>query len=159
MDENEKISRALFAMLPPDQINRVMGQKWQDISPEFLGFVDIYKALSEIIPKHFTIVDLGCAANAQCFLFQEHKKYIAVDNFPCTEKFISSNCVIYEMSIKCFIKIYVKDLFLPETFAICSYVPPWGGDNMKMVRDNFRNVFTYYPHGGNPKFFKQGTKI
>ena len=41
----------------------------------------------------------------------------------------------------------LKDYDLEETFAICSYVPPWGGDNTGMVRKAFKNLFVYYPHG------------
>lgn len=147
-DRGAQASKNLFRMLPKDQIDRVLNQKNADIEPEMLGFVHIYEHLSKIIPEHFTVVDLGCDYNAQCFLFPNHKKYIAVDNFNDTERFISDNCKIYKISIARFIKNHLKDLNMKETFAICSYVPPWGDDNMKLVRENFKNVFTYYPHGG-----------
>lgn len=138
----------ILQFLPADQIQRVLNQRYCDIEPCFMGFTDIYKSLSEIIPAHFTVVDLGCAYNPQCFYFLKHKKYISVDAWEGTERFKSPNCEIFEMSIEEFIKAHVGSLDLEETFAICSYVPPWGGDNMKMVRDAFINVFTYYPHGG-----------
>lgn len=143
----EKDNIALYDMLPKDQIERVFAKNVGDIETNFLGFVSIYKRLSEIIPKHFTVVDLGCGHNAQSFYFTNHKRYIAIDNFPDTECFISPNCIFYDLSIKDYIAGHLKDLCIEETFAICSYVPPWGADNNKLVRENFKNIFTYYPHG------------
>lgn len=140
----------LWSKLPQEQIDAVFGQEFCDIDPEFLGFTKIYRNLSELIPKHFTVIDLGCAYNPQCFYFTEHKKYISVDYSPCV-KFKSSNCIIYQKSIEEFIAENLKEFNLDETFAICSYVPPWGGNNREMVRKAFKNVFVYYPHGGESK--------
>jgi len=119
-----------------------------DIDGTFIGFVEIYYGLSKVIPKHFTIIDLGCAYNPQCFLFKDHKRYIAVDAFPKQERFQSENCEIYEMTIADFLDQHLHKFDLKQTFAICSYVPPWHDDNMALVSANFTNVFTYYPHGG-----------
>lgn len=136
----------LFHLLPKEQIDPVFGQEECGIDKEFMGFTDIYKNLSEIIPKHFTIVDLGCAYNPQCFYFKNHKKYVAVDSSSVT-KFKSDNCEIYCMTIGKYIQEHLKDLDLDETFAICSFVnPQHGSDSSKLTRDNFKNVFTYYPH-------------
>lgn len=137
----------LLKLLPKEQCDAVFNQPMCDIEPVFLGFTKIYKNLSQIIPKNFTVIDLGCAYNPQCFYFTEHKRYIAVDSWK-NQVFKSENCEVYFMTIKQFIQRHLKDYDLNETFAICSYVPPWGDDNMKLVRDNFINVFTYYPHGG-----------
>jgi hypothetical protein len=147
MDDFEMSNHKLLDLLPREQAEKVFHQKMCDIEPCFLGFVDIYERLSEIIPKHFTVIDLGCAYNPQCFFFQEHKQYISVDISDC-EKFKSDNCTIYNESIEDFIKNRLIGFDLEETFAICSYVPPWGGDNIELVRKSFKNVFTYYPHGG-----------
>ena len=111
-----------------------------------MGFNDIYEILSKIIPEHFTIIDLGCGYNPQCFYFTKHKKYVAVDISDC-EKFKSDNCVIYQKSIEDFIKEDISGLNLDETFAICSYVPMREA-NREMVRKAFKNLFIYYPHGG-----------
>lgn len=136
-----------FEDLPTDQLDRVFGQELCDIDGEFFGFTDIYENLSKIIPKHFDVIDLGCAYNSQCVLFNDHKSFTAVD-IGERERFTQDNCTIYVMTIEQFIADHIGKFNLKETFAICSYVPPWGGDNMKMVRDSFINVFTYYPHGG-----------
>ena len=137
----------LFYKLPKDQIENVFNQKECDIYPYFLGFTNIYENLSLIIPKHFTVIDLGCAYNPQCFYFLEHKKYVAIDISNC-EKFKSDNCIIMHKTIEDFIKEDLSKYDLDETFAICSYVPQWGGDNRELVRKSFKNVFVYYPHGG-----------
>ena len=137
----------IIKLLPQDQIDRVLSQEYCDIDFEFMGFTDIYYHLSKIIPKHFTVVDLGCAYNPQCFYFTEHKKYIAVD-VSMNEVFKSDNCILVNRSIKDFIKFNIGKLDLDETFAICSYVPPGGDDNTKLAREAFINCFVYYPHGG-----------
>lgn len=138
----------LFHLLPKDQIERVFKQDICDIDPTFMGFTNIYKNLSEIIPKHFTIVDLGCAYNPQCFYFKEHKKYIAVDLGYTTEMFKTENTQYFGDGIKHFIEETLPELKLKkdETFAICSYVPPWNGFEYEMVNKNFKNLFVYYPH-------------
>ena len=76
---NEETSLMIYNMIPEDQKRAVFGQERCEIEPEFLGFVKIYKNLSEIIPKHFTVIDFGCAYNPQSFLFKDHKQFIAVD--------------------------------------------------------------------------------
>lgn len=139
------IAKRLLRIIPKEQKDAVFGQKEADIDPEFIGFVDIYKKLSEIIPDHFTVIDFGCAYNPQSYFFTKHKKYIAVDMSKCV-KFKAKNCRIYRMTIKSFIEKYAEKYDKKETFAICSYVPPWHDDNIKLVRENFLNVFTYYPH-------------
>lgn len=133
-----------WELLPKDQIDRVLGQEICDIAPEFLGFTRVYFALAGIIPKHWTVVDLGCAYAPQAFIFKDHKAYVGVD-FTVKEQFAAPNTTLYSMSIGEFIAKHAADFDQKRTFAICSYVPPWGDDNMKLARDAFKNVFTYYP--------------
>lgn len=144
---DDELIKELLDLLPISQKERVFKQDLCDIGHGFLGFIEIYKTLSQIIPKHFTIIDLGCAYNPQCFYFLEHKKYVAVD-YSKIKKFQSNNCEIFIKSISSFIKENLDNYNLDETFAICSYVPPWGDDNGQLVRNAFKNVFVYYPHGG-----------
>jgi len=144
----EADSLALWDILPKDQIEKVMSGYMvdADIEPEFLGFVSIYKRLAELIPYHFTIVDLGSAYNAQSFYFLKYKKYIAVQ--PHIENiFMTPNCERFKGTTGMFIgsELY-SQLDLNTTFAICSYVPPWyEEDSLELCRKNFKNVFTYYP--------------
>jgi hypothetical protein len=137
----------LLGKLPKEQIEKVFHQKYCDIDPEFLGFLHIYKALSEIIPRHWTVVDLGCAYNPQCFYFLNHKSYLAVD-IDKIEKFQSPNCILYNKSIQEFIREDTPSLNLSETFAILNYVPL---SNTKSVRETFNNLYIYYPSGGNKR--------
>jgi len=90
------------------------------------------------------VVDLGCAYAPQCFLFRDHAAYVGVDLM--TEvRFRARNTVHFIMPIADFVTEHLEDFDEAATFAICSYVPPWHGDNMLIARTSFRNVLTYYP--------------
>jgi hypothetical protein len=133
-------------LLPKDQLERVFRQDMCDIDPTFLGFTDIYLALAGIIPKHWTVVDLGCAYSPQAFIFKDHKAYVGVDLY-AKERFSAPNTRHYTMPIADFIEQHAAGFEKNQTFAICSYVPPWHSDNIALTRANFENVFTYYPSG------------
>lgn len=144
-DKNfERINAELLKMLPVEQKERVFRSDMCDIDGEFLGFVDFYYHLSKVIPKEWIVVDLGCAYAGQSFFFEGHEKYVGVDLL-VEQRFVSKNSVHYKMSVENFIGDHLGDFDLGSTFAICSYVPPWGGDNGKMVRDSFTNCFVFYP--------------
>jgi hypothetical protein len=144
-----------YHLLPQDQLDRVFGQDMCDIDPEFLGFTDIYFALAGVIPKHWTIVDLGCAYAPQAFIFKDHKAYIGVDAGEGRERFSADNTTHCEMKISDFCAKHAGQLDQKTTFAICSYVPTWYGDNPReLARANFENVFTYYPSGGRAPLIK-----
>lgn len=133
-----------YHLIPPDQLDRVFGQEMCDIDATFLGFTSIYFALAGIIPKHWTVVDLGCAYSPQAFIFKDHKAYIGVDLY-AKERFKAPNTVHYTMPISRFLAEIGGSFDLRTTFAICSYVPPWHDDNVDLARQHFKNVFTYYP--------------
>lgn len=69
----------LRARIPQDEYRAVIGQEFCELSYDFLGFVDIYKHLSKIIPKDKIVIDFGCYLAAQSYFFTEHKGYIGVD--------------------------------------------------------------------------------
>ena len=140
----------IFHLLPDDQLTRVFNQDMCDIDPTFLGFTEIYKHLSEVIPHHWTVVDLGCAYAPQAFLFKDHKAYIGVDRSG-GERFTAPNSTHIITTIREFIGSHLNEPDLSTTFAICSYVPPWHDDNRKLVRENFENCFIYYP-AKTPRF-------
>jgi len=75
---NNKLNSILFKQYH-EQYQRVFDQAECDIEPEFLGFITTYYYLSYLIPKHFTIIDFGCAYAPQAYYFINHKKYIGVD--------------------------------------------------------------------------------
>lgn len=140
------VIKELLDMIPQNQKDEVFKNSLE-ISPEFIGFVGTYKHLSEIIPKHYTIIDLGCGYNAQSFYFKNHKQYIAVDFYPDLICFKSENCIFHNITISNFIFqiLPTLNLDLDKVFAICTYVPDWYGQNMNLVKSTFKNVFTYYP--------------
>lgn len=144
-----------FHLLPEDQLARVFGQDMCDIDPEFLGFTHIYFALAGIIPKHWTVVDLGCAYSPQAFIFKDHRAYIGVDIGLAKERFAAPNTTHHIISIAEFAAKHAPSLNQSTTFAICSYVPAWHDDNVAIARATFKNVFTYYPASEihvHPKF-------
>jgi len=134
----------IYHLLPQEQLDRVFGQRMVDIDPTFLGFTNVYMALASIIPKHWTIIDLGCSYAAQSILFKDHQSYIGVD-MRDAERFETENTTHHVMPIWEFIEEYADSFDMETTFAICSYVPPWRNDNMLLARTTFKNVFTYYP--------------
>lgn len=141
-----------FHLLPKDQLDRVFNQEMCDIDGTFLGFTDVYLALAQIIPTHWTVIDLGCAYAPQAFIFKDHKAYVGVDASD-GERFSAPNTTHYQMTIAEFIEQHIGSLNLDQTFAICSYVPPWyRADNLRLARENFKNVFTYYPAGTREAF-------
>jgi hypothetical protein len=131
-------------LLPLDQLDRIVEYASGDIGLEFLGFTEVYLSLAAIIPKFWTILDLGCAYAPQAFIFKDHKAYIGVDRHE-RERFAAPNTTHHIASIGEFIEKHASALDQDTTFAICSYVPAWGEDGMRLARQSFKNVFTYYP--------------
>ena len=151
---NEQVSRYLFDIAPIDQRNEVMRDA--DIDPEFMGFVAVYQALSGIIPRHWAVVDIGCAYAPQAFLFQHHRAYVGVDP-SSAPRFHAPNAT----HIAATAGEYIGRGVFPDgpVFAICSYVPDWHGDDARaLVRGAFENVFTYYPSGERCPVIKYPSK-
>lgn len=149
-DYNFNINEYLLSLIPQEEQDRVFNQRYADITPEFLGFVETYYYLSKLIPQHWTVVDLGCGYNPQSYFFTNHAHYIAVDigyiEGELTEMFKPPNCGIYRLTVKEFLFHYLNQLDTKTTFAICNYVPSWYGDNGKITREYFENVYVFYPH-------------
>ena len=116
------------------------------LSNDFLGFVNIYKPVSEFVPKNKIIIDFGCYIAAQSYLFKEHKAYIGVDTTELL-RFTPKNAQHFVGTIQDFINNKAKELLLKfsnlDFFAICSYVPDF--EATEMVRKTFQNVLCYYP--------------
>lgn len=135
----------IFKLIPEEQIKEVMNQDVIDIDYEFVGFIETYKSLSSLIPKHFTVIDFGCAYNPQCFYFAEHKSLISVDICPTTKVFKTDNCRVYNEGIVSFIENEFPKLKLNlnETFAISNYMPD--GRANQLITDTFKNIYVFYP--------------
>lgn len=146
----EEINQRLLSLIPKERLSHVFNTG--DVDPEFLGFVEQYDAMARLIPKHYTIVDLGCAYAPQAYLFADHAAYFGVD--ATTEErdtFIDRsalpNAKFFHTDIATFIDLTADTFNHETTFAICSYVPPWYGEVRRLVGATFLNVFNYYPAG------------
>jgi len=146
----------LFDIIPEEEIERVFSYEYCELSYDFMGFTDVYKALSAIIPLHYTIIDLGCYAAAQSYYFLRHKQYIGVDVFN-GERFITPNSVHYIKSIQEFCSEDTHYINLDESFAICSYVPDFSA--VKIAKRIFKNLFVYYPAGIDREFSKMINEV
>ena len=112
-----------------------------------------YYYLSRMIPKDWTVIDVGASYGAQSYLFKDHARYIAVEPFRSSddwhfEDFKANGTERYQMTAGKFIKdvLPTLNLDLEKTFAICNYVPEWFGENpMELVRQTFHNCYVYYP--------------
>lgn len=131
-------------LIPPKQWRKVMAQDRCELDCDFMGFLNIYKPLSDLIPKEYTVIDFGCNLAAQAFFFANYKEYIGVDTCEL-ERFRADNTTHYVKSIQAFMredfpKLDGDDL---QYCAICSYVPDEKAT--ELVRQNFKNVFCFYP--------------
>lgn len=145
------------SLIPDSEWERVMrGAASAEISCNDMmcgGGGRTYYYLSKIIPKHFTVIDIGASYAAQSYFFQSHIGYIAVEPYKSDndwrfENFKADGTERYEMTAGEFIKYILPtlNLDLKKTFAICNYVPKWFGENpMELVRQTFTNCFVYYP--------------
>lgn len=148
-DNFTKVNRKLFEDLRKAGhgafLERVFNDNGADVDMCFMGFVAIYAALAEIIPKDRVIYDMGCAYAFQSWYFRDHKRYVGVDFMVSPrDRLFLGNAIHHNMTIKDFVK---GEKIENPHFAICSYVPPWHGDNEKIVRDTFRHMFIFYPEG------------
>lgn len=151
MNNSEELINEVLKKIPNEELNRIFKQKFCDIDCGFMGFLTPYKYLSRLIPKDWEIFDFGCAYNTQCYFFDEHKAYHAIepndDNGQCTELFHTDNTIIH----RCTTGHFLKNIFpalnvdINKCFAIVNNVPNWyGEDSMKLVRDSFKNCYTFY---------------
>lgn len=121
-----------------DDLRKVIDKdNGSNFDASFLGFMDIYEHLSKIIPKDWTIVDLGCCAMFQSYYFRNHKRYVGVD--VCDNQFLPiKNTTFYRDKIDDFLGWFRVE---NKTFAICSYVPI----NYDKAKSKFNNLFIFYP--------------
>lgn len=106
----------------------------------FMGFLNVYDAVRQFVPKSRVIVDLGCYCAAQAWLFDEYAKYVGVDSCRL-DRFNPPNAEHYTMSIQEFIEEHGDEY--GGAFAICSYVPD--DEAMRLVRETFHDCLVYYP--------------
>lgn len=142
----ELFTECLRFLIPDEEMKEILSQDECELQPDFLGFVNVYEPLSNLIPEHKIVIDFGCYLAAQSYFFSEHKAYIGVDSVNM-KRFAPENAIHFEMSIQDFIANELPDLLkehdIGEFCAICSYVNDF--EATKLVRETFPNVFCYYP--------------
>lgn len=147
MDDSESLSIDLYNHWDayyPELTKEVMSQDKCDIEPQFMCFCEIYYYLSKIIPKHWTVLDLGCAFAPQCWYFKDHDLYIGVDPGKF-KRFKTPNAAFYQGTIKEFVNTETaRKLDKETTFGIMSYVP---ADDYSyfLAKTHLDNIFVYYP--------------
>lgn len=138
----------------PILTKKVMSQDRCEIEPEFMCF-EMYEPLSKMIPKHWTIFDIGCAFAPQCLYFKDHKRYVGVDPGELI-RFMTPNTGILQSTVKEWIAEWdcPQGINFEESFAIMSYVP---ADEYSyfLVKTHFKNMFIYYPAGNDVKILSK----
>lgn len=148
MDNNyyEQCLCELKSIIPEFEYNEILSQEYCELDSGFLGFIDIYNAISLIVPKEMCIIDFGCYLSAQSYFFKDHSLYIGIDTIKL-KRFKPKNAIHYIIDIETYINEELPKLLdkvmLDSIFAICSYVPDFNAN--KLIRETFTNVFSYYP--------------
>lgn len=139
----------LFKLIPREKIERVFRTS-QTVGAEcdisFLGFEEVYKAVTMFVPKNKVIIDCGCAYAFQSWHFKDYCKYIGVDcGLSINDVLQTQNSEFYFVTIHHFIKNVFPTLgySLDDVFAVCSYVPD--DEAREMVRNFFPHCLVYYP--------------
>lgn len=139
----------IFNYLPIEEADRLFKKNYRmsgNVDYTHMGFTNVYKSLLDVVPKHYTIIDLGCCYAPQCYYFKDYRKYIGVDEDD-EERFATENTTHYTMTIQNFISEVLPclKLDLRQCFAICSYVPDF--EATELARKTFPNILVYYPAG------------
>lgn len=146
MTTHDQLLNDLLGRIPPDEYKRIMSQYMCELDKDFLGFINVYGPLSQIIPEDLIVIDFGCYLAAQSYFFTKHRGYIGVDLVEM-ERFTPKNAMHYVSTIQDFLKNEAPKMFKEKDesnyFAICSYVPDFKAT--ALVRKTFSNVFSYYP--------------
>ena len=137
---NDKLCKALWDKFPK-QSKKIFAHGSGDIGGDFLGFVDTYYYLAQMIPKDWRVIDFGCSYAPQAYYFQSHREYIGVNISSCP-KWKFDNGTYFTKSIKDWIENAKKESFdfNHKTFAICNYVP---SGEVYLVRQTFFNLFIF----------------
>lgn len=142
----ELYTECLRFLIPDEEMKGILSQDECELQPDFLGFVNVYEPLSNLIPEHKIVIDFGCYLAAQSYFFNEHKAYIGVDPTKM-KRFAPPNAAHFEMTAQFFIRHvlpeFLKEYSIGDFCAICSYVNDF--EATKLVRETFPNVFCYYP--------------
>lgn len=147
----------LRKIIPVKELQEKFASGDSELGWDFLGFEENYHVLAELLPKHFTVVDMGCYQAAQCYLFQDFKAYVGVDIFDNRlrqhgyrppERFAVKNTTHFICTIQDFLLNYKKRFDPETTYYIASAVPDFIGTDMMLKQ--VKNGAVVYP-GEMPK--------
>lgn len=118
-------------MIPEEELKLKLNYGMSELEYDFLGFEHVYLPIAEMVPKGFTIVDLGCYQAAQSYAFKNHARYFGVGHYDRLVshdfipplRFLPENAIHYVMSAEEFMEKYLDTFDLDETYFVMSYVP------------------------------------
>ena len=125
----ETESLNILASIGKEEAKRLFSYDECEVERDYLGFLENYKDLSEILPKDFTIIDIGSYMSFQADYYKGFKHYIGVEPWvPLEFRLRQPNAEYYEQTAQRFIaetlpQLITAGLDLNKTFAICSAVP------------------------------------
>lgn len=136
-----QLTRNILSEIGNQEVNRLFSYEKCELEYDFIAFLDSYADLKEIVPKDYTIIDLGCYQALQGHLFRDYAGYIGVDmSIPIEYRLRQNNAEYYDCTIQEFIEHILPELNLDlkKAFAVCSYVPDM------QAREMVRNTFPYF---------------
>lgn len=148
-------------------VETLLRENSASVSDDFLGFVDFYYGVSDIISKNCIVIDFGCGLGFQHLFFDKQIGYIGIDAFDWKR----NNTVLDKAKNYCFLMESISDFigkyqskdngleFLLdvlkdnscsidlsdgdiEVIALCNKVP--SQDSRRLINNTFLNVFNYY---------------
>lgn len=142
-------SENIFASIGSEETNRLFSYEKCEVAPDFLGFLENYKDISERLPKDFIIIDIGCYMAFQADYYKNFKDYIGVEpQTPLKYRLRQNNAEYYEQTAQQFVAntlpvLIENGLDLDKTFAVCSAVPD--EEARKLVAETFKYYRVAYP--------------
>lgn len=137
----------LFRQIPIEKLDEAFEHS-ETVAAEadatFLGFEEVYKAVTLFVPKSKIIIDLGCSYAFQAWYFRDYKKYIGVDSY-ADYMLQTENAEYHHTTIQRFIQEIFPTLGISkeQVFTVCSYVPD--EEARQMVKEFFPYCLVYYP--------------
>lgn len=146
LDHDPAHERELIALVRArageEQFHRVLGQPRCELDGCFLGFLEVYDAAARCIPRDFTVLDLGCAYAAQCWLFDGHARYVGVG--PVGDaRFSAPNTEHVVATIQEFTARNAELCARGDVAAVCSYVPDFAAT--ELAARTFAHCLVVYP--------------
>lgn len=144
----------LAKLIPPEELQEKLSCRNTELELDFLCFDSCYKAVSEVLPHEFTVVDLGCYQAAQCYYFTDFAEYIGVDCFDQTYtgewipplRFVAHNAKHYVETIQRYLIHHMGNY--SKSYCIMSAVP---NEECKNWMDRYTDNYLWWYPGKKPQ--------